>query len=244
MSDPGEFPLDTELLVRWEFASEERLEQRNAIYRRLIEGENAEEVLFDAVREFAPQRVLEVGVGAGANAVRMQRELGCDVVAIDTSQRMVELTKQQGVRAQIADVQELPFGDGEFDCVVAGWVLYHVHGLDRAIAECARVLRPGGRLVAGTLSDENMSDLWDFLGKPRERKLSFSSANGAERLGPYFAHVEAREANGVVVFRTPEDMRKFVAANMTRAYMAAHVPDFTEPVRVRTCHTVFVAEKR
>jgi SAM-dependent methyltransferase len=239
----NDFRLDNSILVRWEFASEERLEKRNAIYRRLVEGDNAEEVLFAAIRECAPTRVLEVGCGAGGMAQRVRDQLGAQVVAVDSSERMVELTRERGVESYVADIQELPFGDGEFDCVFAGWMLYHVTDRDRAISECARVLRPGGRFATATLADENMSDLWDFLGSPRDRILGFSSSNGAEQLERSFAHVETREANGVVVFATPDDMTQFVSANMTRAHLAAAVPDFTEPVRVRTHHTIFVAEK-
>jgi ubiquinone/menaquinone biosynthesis C-methylase UbiE len=170
-------------------------------------------------------------------------ELGAETVAVDSSERMVELTRQRGIEAYVADVQELPFGDGEFDCVFAGWLLYHVRDRERAIDECARVLRPGGRFVTATLADENMSDLWDFLGSPRDRNLGFSSSNGAEQLERKFAKVEAREAKGVVVFANPHDMTEFVSANMTRAHLAAVVPQFTEPVRVRTHHTIFVAER-
>jgi SAM-dependent methyltransferase len=238
-----DFRLDNPMLVRWEFASEERLEKRNETYRRLISGVSAEELQFEAVQEFAPKRVLEAGCGAGALAARMMAELGADVVAIDTSERMVDLTRSRGVEAQLADVRELPFEDASFDCVVAGWLLYHVSEPDRAIAECARVLRPGGRFVTANLADENMSDLWDFLGSPRERSLTFSATNGAAQLAPHFERVEAREAEGVIVFPTPEDMRQFVAANMTRAHLAAQIPEFTEPVPVRTHHTIFVAEK-
>jgi SAM-dependent methyltransferase len=242
MSDE-DFRLDNPMLVRWEFASEERLEKRNALYRRLVEGIDAEEVLFQAVKEFAPTRVLEVGCGAGAMAERVRDELGSQIIAIDSSERMVELTRQRGIEAYVADVQELPFGDGEFDCVFAGWVLYHVLDRERAINECARVLRPGGRFVTATLADENMSDLWDFLGSPRERSLGFSSSNGAEQLERSFANVETRQANGVVVFPSSEDMTAFVSANMTRAHLAEAVPDFDEPVHVRTQHTIFVADK-
>jgi len=241
--DAEDFRLDNQMLVRWEFASEERLEKRNAIYRQLIEGDDAEELLFKSVAETAPSRVLEVGCGAGALSARVQRELGADVVAIDASERMVDLTRERGVDARVADVLALPFEAESFDCVAAGWVLYHVADRERAISECARVLRPGGRFVAATLADENMSDLWDFLGSPRERSLSFSTSNGAEQLAPYFERVEAREAEGLIAFRTPEDMRQFVAANMTRAHLAAKIPDFVEPVRVRTHHTIFVADK-
>jgi SAM-dependent methyltransferase len=238
-----DFRIDNPMLVRWEFASEERLEKRNALYRRLVEGVDAEEVLFQAVKEFAPSRVLDVGCGAGAMAERVRDELGAQVVAIDSSERMIELTRQRGIEAYVGDVQELPFGDGEFDCVYAGWVLYHVLDRERAISECARVLRPGGRFATATLADENMSDLWDFLGSPHERRLEFSSANGAEQLERCFANVEAREANGVVVFPSSDDMTQFVAVNMTRAHLAAAVPKFTEPVPVRTQHTIFVADK-
>jgi SAM-dependent methyltransferase len=242
MSDE-DFRLDNPMLVRWEFASEERLEKRNALYRRLVEGINAEEVLFESVKEFAPTRVLEVGCGAGTMAERVRDELRAQIVAVDSSERMVELTRQRGIESYVADVQELPFSDGEFDCVFAGWLLYHVLDRERAISECARVLRPGGRFATATLSDENMSDLWDFLGSPRERILGFSSSNGAEQLKQCFASVERREANGVVVFATPDDMTQFVSANMTRAHLAAAVPDFIEPVHVRTHHTIFLADK-
>ena len=138
---------------------------------------------------------------------------------------------------------QLPFADGAFDCVVAGWVLYHVVDRAKAISECARVLQPGGRFVAPTLDDDNLRDLWEFLDSPSDRSHTFSATNGAEQLAPFFTHVEARPAHGVVVFPTPDEMRAYVAANMTRAHLAAHVPDFTEPVRVRTHHTVFVADK-
>jgi SAM-dependent methyltransferase len=243
VSDGEDFRLDNPMLVRWEFASEERLEIRNAIYNRLTEGVNAEEMLFESIREAAPQRVLEAGCGAGALAARVRDELGAEVVAIDLSERMVELTRQRGIDAHVADVQELPFGDGEFDVVAAGWLLYHVPDRARAIGEVARVLRGGGRFVTATLADENMSDLWDFIGSPRERSLTFSTANGAAQLASSFDRVDAREAHGVVVFPTGDDMRQFVAANMTRAHLAAAVPDFDAPVPVRTHHTIFVAEK-
>ena len=243
MTSSGDLPLDNETLVRWEFASEERLEQRNAIFRQFTKGDDAEEMVFEAVREVAPKRVLEVGPGAGALSARMRAELDAEVTAIDVSDRMTKLTRDRGVDAVVGDVQSLPFPDGSFDCVVAGWVLYHVPDRDRAIAECARVLRPKGRLVAATVSDDNMSELWEFVGNPRVRKLTFSSANGAAQLERHFARVEAREAHGVVEFPSPDEMRAFISANITRAHLIRAVPEVTEPVGVPTHDTVFVADK-
>ncbi len=102
-------PLDNPVLVRWEYASEERLATRNRIYRDLIEGENAEDVVFEAVREAAPGRVLEAGCGQGELAKRIADELGAEVTAVDLSPRMVTLARERGVAADVADVQALPF---------------------------------------------------------------------------------------------------------------------------------------
>ena len=243
MSDGEELRLDNPILVQWEFASEERLDKRNSIYRELVEGDNAEDVLFAAVAEVAPKRVLEVGCGTGEMAERIARELGAEVIATDLSPRMVHLSHERGLEARVADVQALDFEDGEFDCVVAGWLLYHVPDRRKAIAECARVLRPGGRLVAATQSSTNLSELWELLGADLERDISFSSDNGHAQLEPYFARVERRDANGVVVFPTPDAMRSYVAANIPRAHLAAVVPTFDAPVRAGTNHTIFVADK-
>jgi SAM-dependent methyltransferase len=243
MSEGEELRLDNPMLVQWEFASEERLDKRNSIYRQLVEGDNAEDVLFAAVRECSPKRVLEVGCGAGETAERIARELGAAVVAIDTSPRMVHLTRERGIEARVGDVRSLDFEDGEFDCVVAGWLFYHVSDRDRAIAECARVLRPGGRLVAATLASNNLAELWELLGSDHERDITFAADNGGVQLEPHFARVERRDAHGVVVFPTPDAMRDYVAANITRAHLAARVPEFGEPVRAGTYHTIFVADK-
>jgi ubiquinone/menaquinone biosynthesis C-methylase UbiE len=243
MTDDSELRLDNPILVQWEFASEERLDKRNSIYRQLVEGDNAEDVLFAAIGEVAPARLLDVGCGTGEMAERITKELNAQVTALDSSPRMVHLTRERGIEAQVGDVQSLEFEDGSFDCVVAGWVLYHVPDRPRAIEECARVLRPGGRLVAATLASNNLAELWELLGADLERDISFSAENGQEQLEPYFARVERRDAHGVVVFPTPDAMRSYVAANITRAHLAANVPAFTEPVRARTYHTIFVADK-
>jgi SAM-dependent methyltransferase len=236
--------LDSPLLVHWEYASEERLAVRNAIYRELIEGTNAEEVVYEAVREVSPTRVLEVGCGTGELAERIQRDLGAEVVAVDISPRMVALTQGRSVAARVGDVQELPFGDAEFDCAVAAWVLYHVPDLDRGIAELARVLERGGRLVAATLGEGNLRELWERIGDTTAPRLSFGKANGAQALARHFAEVEERPAEGTVVFPNRESMRQFVAATITRAHLADRVPEDLEfPFRARTYHTVFVARK-
>jgi SAM-dependent methyltransferase len=200
-------------------------------------------MVFEAVREANPKRMLEVGCGTGELSQRVQRELGAEVVALDISPRMVELSQARGIDARVGDVQDLPFTDGEFDCAVAAWVLYHLPDVDRGISELARVLAPGGTLVAATLGEGNMAELWEAVGDTATRGLSFGPDSGEEALRKEFAEIERRDAEGTVVFPDRESMRRFVAATITRAHLSDRVPHVKEPFRARTSHIVFVARK-
>jgi SAM-dependent methyltransferase len=236
--------LDNPLLVRWEYASEERFAKRTELFRELIDGGSPEEIAFAAVAEKRPARVLDVGCGPGDLTERFAKEVGADVKAIDLSMRMVELARARGIDAQVADAEQLPFADGEFDCVFAGWVLYHAPNLGQAIAECARVLRPGGRLVASSYFEDNMSELWELIEgiAPRD-PLSFNHANGAELLRRQFSSVEQRDVSATLTFPDSETIRTFVAATIDRAHLAPKVPEIEGPFRATTRHVVFVAER-
>jgi SAM-dependent methyltransferase len=237
--------LDNPVLVRWEYASEERLAKRNAIFRSLISGDNPEDIAVAAVLEAKPKRVLDVGCGPGELTERFARELGAEVHAIDISPRMVELARSRGIDAQVADAERIPFGDREFDCVFAGWVLYHVPNLDGAIAECARVLKPGGRLVASTYYETNLSELWDLIGETEPRSpLSFSRSNGADLLRRHFARVDQRDIEAELVFPDAESIRTFIASTIDRAHLAPRVPETIDgPFRATTRHAIFVAQR-
>jgi ubiquinone/menaquinone biosynthesis C-methylase UbiE len=156
--------LNDPALVRRQYETEAGLSTRRDAQTRFLEGTNAFDVAVAAVEELRPERVLEVGCGMGEFAERVRRETGAEVVATDLSPRMVELTRERGIDASVADVEELPFADGEFDCAAANWMLYHVADLDRALAELRRVLRPGGVLVATTIGAEHMADVWELVG--------------------------------------------------------------------------------
>jgi hypothetical protein len=76
--------LDNPLLVRWEYASEERLENRNAVLRALSRGPSPEDASVATVAPLQPKRLLDVGCGLGELGERFQNELGAHVCAIDT----------------------------------------------------------------------------------------------------------------------------------------------------------------
>lgn len=229
-------------VVRREYATDEGLRARASVYRGVY-GPNAVDSAFEAVREVSPRRVLEAGCGWGAFSAAMQDQLGAEVVAIDQSPRMVELARERGVDARVADVQELPFADGEFDCAVANWMLYHVPDLDRALGELARVLRPGGRLVAATNGLRHLGELWDLVGRDRTvEKRHFFAEDAGERLAPHFARVERRDVRGTVTFATREDVRGYVGSSVAHKHLADRVPPLDGPIVATRVNAIFVAE--
>jgi SAM-dependent methyltransferase len=115
---------------------------------------------FDRLGLLAGDRVLDMGCGAGRHAFEMFRR-GGDVVAFDQDgdelAAVLDLFGAMrdagevplGAEADIkqGDALALPFVDGEFDRVVAAEVLEHIPDDAGAIAELARVLRPGGTMA-------------------------------------------------------------------------------------------------
>lgn len=234
---------DADLVAR-EYASEEQLGRRAALVD-YVEGPSAEDLALAAIAEAAPQRVLEVGAGSGAFAERLRRELGADVTAVDLSPRMVELARARGVPASEAHVQRLPFGDGAFACVAALWVLHHVPDLARGLAELARVVAPGGRLVAVAFGRENLAELYQLLEQPSLGDGGFSRETGEAALARHFARVERRDVDGTGVFPDRAAVERYLRSLvlMRGTEPLERLPEFEGPFRSRSRHAVFVAEK-
>ena len=233
-------PIDEAAFVRAQYESEDNLRARKSAYVS-AEGDDPREFAFEAVAEAEPRRVLEVGGGEGELAERIRDELGAEVIGIDQSERMVEIQRSKGIDARVGDVQELPFPDGEFDVVVAAWMLYHVPDLDLGLGEIARVLKPGGRLVAVTNAVDHLQELWDLAGRVTSlRKFTFRSENGQESLGRHFASVRRRDARGWTTM-DEEAVRRFAASWQDLESLVTAGP-FDEPLRVRRHSTIFIAE--
>jgi SAM-dependent methyltransferase len=231
--------IDDPSAVARQYATEANLEARRSLYDN-AEGPDPRELAFQAVAEVEPDDVLEVGGGPGELAARIRTELGCDVVMVDVSPRMVELARARGVDAQVGDVQELPFENASFDCALAAWMLFHVPDLDRGLAELARVLRPGGRLVAVTNADEHLRELREIAGRAAWSRR-FTRENGAEALGRDFAKVERRDADGWVTVSDEQIVRDYVASLQHETEV--ELGPYELPLRSRRATSIFVAEK-
>lgn len=135
--------------------------------------------------------VLDVGCGDGALAVTLSHR-GARVTGLDPDQRMLEAAHALA-EAESFDLilvpgraEALPFADEMFDRVIAVTVLCFISQADQAIAEMARVLKPGGRLVIGELGRWS---LWaairrvrGWLGAHRWKTARFRTAGELQRL--------------------------------------------------------------
>jgi ubiquinone/menaquinone biosynthesis C-methylase UbiE len=113
------------------------------------------------------QRVLDVGCGLGHEVLRLAARVGAEgaVVGVDHNPRMIAEAKRraQGMTApitfQVGDALHLDFPDHSFDRARCERVLLYLERPEQAIAEMARVVRPGGRIgvfdldYGGTLID-------------------------------------------------------------------------------------------
>ncbi len=95
----------------------------------------------------AGQSVLDLACGTGDFA-RLASERGARTVGVDFSARMLAVARSHEGGAYVrGDALALPFPDGHFDAVVSGFAVRNFTTLETVFSECARVLKPGGRLA-------------------------------------------------------------------------------------------------
>lgn len=132
-----------------------------AEYRRMYEAEEAQwwyagqraiamallEPELSPLAAAGSRRLLDAGCGTGFNLVHLAR-LG-RAVGVDLAPEAIALCRERGVRAARASLPLLPFPDACFDVVTSFDVIYHAWVRDdrAAVAEMARVLRPGGVML-------------------------------------------------------------------------------------------------
>jgi len=156
---------------------------------RLRQLDVDEEAVAAAVREMLPltkaQRLLDLGTGTG----RMLQVLGPDVgeaLGVDNSHEMLAVARAnlkrwglENCQLRQADILALPLVFGSFDAIVVHQVL---HFLDRpwaALAEAARMLAPGGRLLIVDLGPHDLEELRE---NHAHRRLGFADEDVREWL--------------------------------------------------------------
>ena len=142
----------------------------------------------DDLLKSAKGKTLEIGAGTGLNFNHYPQHL--DIIATDVDEAMLAPARKRGskshIKIEIADAQELPYKDEEFDTVVATLVFCSIPDPGKALQEVYRVLKPGGT----------------FLLLEHVRKNTPVTGKVLDGLTPLWKHI----AGGCHLNRDPEKM--------------------------------------
>jgi demethylmenaquinone methyltransferase/2-methoxy-6-polyprenyl-1,4-benzoquinol methylase len=156
-------------------------------------------------------RALDVATGTGDLALELQRRVtpGGEVVGSDFSEEMLVHARRKapGISFEWGNALALPYPDGSFDAATVGFGARNFSDLDRGLAEMARVVRPGGRVVVLEITT------------PRRPPLSTFYRVWFDRVVPLIGRLTGES---VAYSYLPSSVRRFpgpegLAASMERA---------------------------
>lgn len=176
--------------------------ERHDGYHRVIDDLQVD-LLGEHVRD---RDVLEVGCGTGLLLHRVA-QLARRARGIDISPGMLELARKRGLDVVEGCATDLPFDSASFDVVYSFKVLAHVRDIEEAVAECSRVVRPGGLLFLEFYNPYSLRFLAKRLAGPKKisdatrESAVYTRWDGPEQIVDYFpAEVDIEGWSGVRIF--------------------------------------------
>jgi ubiquinone/menaquinone biosynthesis C-methylase UbiE len=228
---------DRRSLATEAYADPTRLTARTSIYDHQVPPHDLVAHVTAMLRE-VDGPILDAGCGPGryARALRADRPAR-PVVAADLSAGMVAVA---GPPALVADVTALPFRDRSFAAATALHMLYHVPVPAEALAELARVLRPGGTLLISNNARDDKREMRELhaaaardagvpLGVDHASRFLLDETEAAAR--EVFADVRRVELAGEVAVPAADPVVAFIES--TASWYADESPEVLDLVRAR-----------
>ena len=222
MADGKETKLNDCAAVRRQYGTADRLNTRISIHSRYSTNRQGfGNWIASHYRIREGMSVLELGCGTGEMwAGRQDIIRSCSrFVLSDFSEGMLDKAKETlrgcgGIDFRVIDIQDIPFGDCEFDAVIANMMLYHVPDLSRGLLEAGRVLKNDGTFYCATYGENGMmayicSLFGDYhIQNPVSR--NFTLQNGEQKLKSVFTHVRRFIYEDALEITDVEDMADYI----------------------------------
>jgi ubiquinone/menaquinone biosynthesis C-methylase UbiE len=161
--------------------------------------------IFDTLVKLpAESKILELGCGSAEMWKECADRISSDwvITLTDLSDGMLDAAWRNLVplgrnfKFEQMDAQSIPYGDKTFDAVIANHMLYHVPDREKALAEIKRVLKDDGHLIATTVGNTHMREMYQWLKRvntnqrPDMFSNPFTLENGKDQLSEFFSKVE------------------------------------------------------
>lgn len=213
--------------VAAQYATDRNLRVRIKTHQRYGVGPDLEDRVDEWLALRGDEALLDVGTGPGdfPGRLRASGHRG-RLVGVDLSPGMVERAREAHPGAEFvqASADALPFPDASFDVLSARHMLYHVPDVSAALAEFARVLRPGGRFLAVTNASGYMAEFWEAVaaalpdepafgelrGSRAEYAAAFSEENGERLVREAFGNVQVDFLDSALVFPASEPVLAYL----------------------------------
>ncbi|MFF4988366.1 class I SAM-dependent methyltransferase [Streptosporangium saharense] len=221
---------DKAILAGHAYADERHLAARQSIYRWQQPRYDLPAIVAEELAAVTGT-VVDVGCGNGTflNHLRTHRS-DLHLVGLDLSAGILTHLPPPVL---VADAQTLPLADHSVDAVLALHMLYHVSDIPATITELARVLRPGGLLIASTNGDTDkheLDQLWStaaghILGLPEgPTRVSLSSRFSLEKAPGYLAEaftgIRVRHLPGTITLTDPAPITAHLASYEAWAHLS------------------------
>jgi ubiquinone/menaquinone biosynthesis C-methylase UbiE len=188
------------------------------------------------------QYVLDVATGRGAVLFPAALAVGTSgkVIGIDISLEMLKETEREvqekaftWIHLQQMDAERLQFSHNSFDCIFCGFALFFFPSLSTALAECKRVLKPGGTFAVSIWGKK--SDLFQWLSEEAKKLTSAGSLSvtpifDSESLRKAlkeasFESIQIIEEKKVFYYATGEEWWNSLWARGTRSLLEQLTPE-------------------
>jgi ubiquinone/menaquinone biosynthesis C-methylase UbiE len=201
--------------------------------------ESLQKWIFSKIQLRDHECVLELGCGTGKLWVENFRNVPstCSIVLSDFSEKMLSKAKENvqslnlPIKFELIDAEKIPFPDQSFDVVIGCHMLYHIPNIEKALIAINRVLKPGGRFISTTISQQHIREIKDLLsdyGLYTTERMNFFSEfrneTGRGILKSFFEEIVLYEYINHVKITSIEPLMRYIESMFPKE----HYPNFQD----------------